>query len=261
MKLEDRNALITGASAGIGREFANQLAPVARRLILVARRTQRLEQLRDELSARHPATEIKIRTVDLSQISQLNELSEWIAREKIEVDLLVNNAGVGDLGSFATADPQRLEQIILVNIHALTLLTRALLPAMIARKKGAILNVSSCAGFLPIADFAVYAASKAYVTSFTEALRTELRGTGVTASALCPGPVHTEFSDVAYGGRPRHYPSPEWAHVSTAHAVRAGLSAVEQNQPLIIPGVVMKVAMLFTRLTPMPVLRLAMRLR
>src|SRR5207237_4584467 len=126
---------------------------------------------------------------------------------------------------------------------------------------GAILNVSSSAGFLPIPEFAVYAASKAYVTSFTEALRTELRGTGVTVSALCPGPVHTEFTEVAAGTRPRHYPSPEWVHVSAANVVRAGLAAVERDQPLVIPGVVMKLAMFFTRLTPMPILRLASRFR
>src|SRR5205814_9300861 len=105
--------------------------------------------------------------------------------------LLINNAGLGDVGPFAASEPRRNREMLLVNIVALTSLTRALLPGMIAQKRGAILNVSSSAGFLPIPTFVVYAATKAYVNSFTEALRAELRGTGVTVTALCPGPVRT----------------------------------------------------------------------
>ena len=112
---------------------------------------------------------------------------------KAALDLLINNAGLGDLGAFATADPERVDAMMQVNMVALTRLTRALLPAMIAQKRGAILNVSSSASFLPIPNFAVYAATKAYVTSFSEALRSELHGTGVGVTALCPGPVRTEF--------------------------------------------------------------------
>ena len=117
--------------------------------------------------------------------------------EKISIDLLINNAGLGDIGPFATSELQRVKEMLAVNMTALTLLTRLLLPGMIARRRGAILNVSSSAGFLPIAGFAVYAATKAYVTSFSEAIRAELRGTGVVVTSLCPGPVRTEFTEVA----------------------------------------------------------------
>jgi short-subunit dehydrogenase len=259
MRLEGSTALITGASAGIGREFARQLAPLARRLVLVARRRDRLDQLRDELTAAHPAVDIETSVVDLSDRAQLAGLTNWLGTESGDVDFLINNAGLGDMGSFATGDPQRLEQIVLVNMNALTLLTRAVLPGMIAKRKGAILNVSSCAGFLPIAQFAVYAASKAYVTSFTEALRAELRGTGVTASVLCPGPVRTEFGDVAYRPGTHHRSSPAFVNVGAEKVARLGLDAIERNKPLVIPGVVMKLAMFFTRLTPMPILRLVAR--
>ena len=261
MKLDRSTALVTGASAGIGEEFASQLASYAGVLILVARREQRLHKLRDELIAAHPSLQVHVRQVDLCDSSQTRELCDWLTSEKINVDLLINNAGLGDLGTFDTADPKRLEEIVMVNTNALTLLTRALLPGMLSRRNGGILNVSSCAGFLPIPDFAVYAASKAYVTSFSEALRMEVRGTGVTVTALCPGPVHTEFTQVAAGTRPRHYPSPEWVHVPVSDVVRAGLDGLEQDRPLVIPGIVMKVAMFFTRLTPMPLLRLVGRLR
>lgn len=261
MKIHGCTALVTGASAGIGEEFARQLAAHARTLVLVARREQRLQQLRDELIAAHPSLHVYVHRVDLCDSRQIKELCDWLTTENINIDLLINNAGLGDLGTFDTADPTRLKEIVLVNINALTLLTRAVLPGMLARRNGGILNVSSCAGFLPIPDFAVYAASKAYVTSLTEALRVELRGTGVTVTALCPGPVHTEFTHVAAGTRPRHHPSAEWIHVPVSDVVRAGLDALEQDRPLVIPGIVMKVAMFFTRLTPMPILRAVGRLR
>jgi short-subunit dehydrogenase len=253
-------ALVTGASAGIGREIARALAPEAHTIVIVARRGDRLEQLRAELTDRNPALTVHVRVVDLSNESQITALVEWLDDEKIVVDLLVNNAGRGDLGSFVTSDPERVRQIILVNIFALTLLTRFLLPKMIAQQKGGILNVSSSAGFLPIAGFGVYAASKAFVTSFSEALRAELLGSGVSVCALCPGPVETEFTTVA--NRPEHIRgrSPKFVRVDAAKVARAGLDALEQGRPLVIPGAVMKIAMFITRITPMPLLRLAMRL-
>ncbi len=194
MKIDNCNALITGASAGIGREFARQLTGRVRSLVLVARREERLSELRDELTRNHSDLTVHIRKIDLANLSQVEELIAWLEREKIDVDLLINNAGLGDLGPFATSDPARNEQIMLVNVIALTSLTRRLLPQMIAKKRGAILNVSSSAGFLPIPGFAVYAATKAYVNSFSEALRAELRGTGVSVCTLCPGPVPHRIS-------------------------------------------------------------------
>src|SRR5437660_10823695 len=243
MKIDNYNALITGASAGIGREFARQLVGRARSLILVARREERLSELRDELTRNHPGLTVHIRKIDIANLSQVEELIAWLEREKIEVDLLINNAGLGDLGAFATSDPARNEQIMLVNMVALTSLTRRLLPQMIAQKRGAILNVSSSAGFLPIPGFAVYAATKAYVTSFSEALRAEVRGSGISVCALCPGPVQTEFMAVAAQGRPRSETGPELAYVPVEKVVRAGLNGIERDKPLVIPGTIMKIGM------------------
>src|SRR5213594_1135243 len=261
MKLDGDSALITGASAGLGCEFARQLAGRMRSLILLARREQQLNELRDELTQQHPNLVVHVRRTDLAEPRQLKDLMAWLDHEKIDVHLLINNAGLGDSGPFATSDSRRNEQMMLVNMVALTSLTRHLLPQMIARKRGGILNVSSCAGFLPISDFAVYAATKAYVTSFSEALRAELRGAGVRVCTLCPGPVHTEFQEVAK--RPGEQPEggPGFVHVPVEQVVRAALAALEADRPLVIPGFAMKVGMLLVRLTPMPILRWASRFR
>lgn len=259
MKLDGCHALITGASAGIGREFAWQLATRAQSLILIARREERLVELRDELNQRYPNVAVSIRKADLAELSQIHELAAWLHHEGIDVDLLINNAGLGDSGDFATSDPVRDEQMTLVNVVALTTLTRRLVPKMIAQGHGGILNVSSSAAFLPIPDCAVYAATKAYVNSFSEALRVELQGTGVDVCALCPGPVHTEFQEVAK--RPGSHPNigPEFVHVSVKKVVQDALAALEANKPLIIPGFAMKLGMFLVRLIPMPLLRLLLR--
>jgi short-subunit dehydrogenase len=259
MKLDGCNALITGASAGIGREFAHQLAGQAKSLILIARREQRLNELRDELTQHYPNLAVYVCKTDLADLAHLNELLAWLDNERIDVDLLINNAGLGDSGDFATSDPVRNEQMTVVNIVALTTLTRHLLPRMIARRCGGILNVSSSAGFLPIPDFAVYAATKAYVTSFSEALRAELRGKGVNVCALCPGPVHTEFGEVAKrpGGQPPV--GPEWVYVPVEQVVRDALTALEADRPLVIPGFPMKLGMFLVRIIPRPILRLLLR--
>jgi short-subunit dehydrogenase len=255
MEIDNCTALITGASAGIGREFARQLAPRAHQLVLVARRGERLEQLRQELSTRNPRLKVRTRIVDLADSAQLEALIDWLGDVKIEIDFLINNAGLGDLGPFATSDPRRNKQMLLVNVVALTILTRSLLPQMLARKRGAILNVSSSAGFLPIPEFAVYAATKAYVNSFTEALRAELRGTDVTVSALCPGPVHTEFGDVAQRPGMPDERSPEFVFVPVEKVVYDALAVVEADRPLVIPGLLMKIGMFLVRLTPLSILR------
>ena len=258
--IEGSSALITGASAGLGREFARQLAGRAGSLVLIARRRDRLEQLRDELTRSDPNLNVHVRETDLSDDRAVVDLCDWLEREKIAVDLLINNAGLGDLGMFATSEPHRVKEMVAVNVTALTRLTRLLLPGMIDRKRGAILNVSSSAGFLPLAGFAVYAATKAYVTSFSEAIRAELRGTGVTVTALCPGPVHTEFAETArrpVAGAPKTVPGV--SHVSAQEVVRAGLAAVENDRAVAIPGFIMKLGMTLVRLTPMPILRLASR--
>src|SRR5437773_6850029 len=260
MKIEGCSALITGGSAGIGREFARQLATRARTLVLVARREQRLNELRDELRNRNAHLSVHARVVDLCDKSQIDELVRWLEENKINIDFLINNAGLGDYGSFATSDAKRDDRIIQVNVAALTLLTHRLLPPMVKKKRGAILNVSSSAGFLPIPGMAVYAASKAYTNSFSEALRAELRGRGVTVSALCPGPVHTEYGDVAKrpGGKPER--GPELVYASIERPRQDAVAVVENGRPLVIPGLAMKIGMFLVRITPMSILRLTWRL-
>jgi uncharacterized protein len=260
MKLDGCSALITGASSGIGREFARQLAVRARSMILVARREEKLIEMRDELQSRHPNLRVHVRNVDLADRAQLHELMEWLDRERSDIDVLVNNAGLGDSGPFATSDPTRNEQMQLVNIVALTSLTRCLLPQMIAKRRGGILNVSSSAGFLPIPGDAVYASTKAYVTSFSEAIRAELRGTGVSVCALCPGPVQTEFQEVARRPGARSRLGPKFIVVPTEQVVYDALAALEADRPLVIPGFAMKFAMFIGRLMPMAILRLVFRL-
>jgi len=257
MKIDGCTALLTGASAGIGREFARQLANRARAIVLIARREQRLNELREELRNRNAQLTIHTRVVDLCDKSQIDELIRWLEQEKIEIDLLINNAGLGDTGPFATSPPKRNDEILQVNVVALTTLTRALLPGMASRRYGGILNVSSSAGFLPIPEFNVYAATKAYVNSFTESLRTELRGCGVSVSALCPGPVHTEFGDVATRAGNQPQSGPEFIYVSVEQVVSDALAALEMDKPLVIPGALMKIGMLLVRITPLWVLRLA----
>lgn len=260
MKLDGSIALITGASAGIGREFARQLANRARTVVLVARREQRLNELRDELRNRNAQLNVYTRAVDLCEKTQIDGLIQWLDENKIAIDFLINNAGLGDYGAVATSDIERDNRIIQVNITALTFLTRRLLPQMISRHRGAILNVSSSAGFLPIPGMNIYAASKAFVNSFTEALRAELRGTGISVTALCPGPVHTEFGNAAKRPGGETATGPEFIYVSVEQTARDALAAVETDKPLVIPGAFMKLGMFLVRITPLPILRLAWRL-
>jgi short-subunit dehydrogenase len=260
MRLDDCKALITGASAGIGRELARQLAGRARSMILIARRDERLIELAEELQREHPRLLVHTRKVDLADLQQLQGFLEQLDREKLEVDLLINNAGLGDSGPFAESDPNRNREMTVVNVEALTLITRHFLPQMIAKRRGAILNVSSSAGFLPIPGSAVYAATKAYVTSFSEALRAELSGTGVSVCALCPGPVVTEFQQVAKRQGMKPDIGPQFIVVTVQQVVRDALAALEADRPLVVPGVAMKLLMLLVRLMPMPVLRWVARM-
>ena len=255
MRLENCNALITGASAGIGREFARQLAGRARSMILVARRDEKLNELADQLQREHPKVIVHVRKADLADFGEVRRFLESLDRDNLEVDLLINNAGLGDSGPFAESDPARNEEMTVVNVATVTLITRHLVPQMIARRRGAVLNVSSSAGFLPIPGSAVYAATRAYVTSFSEALRAELYGTGVSVCALCPGPVVTEFQQVAKRKGEQPDIGPQFLVVTVEQVVRDALAALEADRPLVVPGLAMDLLMLLVRLMPMPVLR------
>lgn len=260
MKIDGCNALITGASSGIGREFAHQLAGRASSITLLARRDERLVELADQLQRENPKLLVHTRKVDLSDHAQLQDLLEWLDHEKLDLDLLINNAGLGDSGPFAKSAPVRNNEMTLVNVTAVTSLTRHLLPQMIAKHRGGVLNVSSSAGFLPIPGSAVYAATKAYVTSFSEALRAELRGTGVSVCAVCPGPVVTEFQQIAsrHGAEPDI--GPQVLVVTAEEVVHDALAALEADRPVVVPGLAMKLLMFLARVMPMPLIRLVARL-
>ena len=220
-------ALITGASAGLGREMARQLAPMAGTLVLVARRADRLAEVRDELIEVNPGLNVRCETVDVSEPAEVEALCERLEQDGVALDFLINNAGLGDRGLFETSEWSRIEAMLKVNIFALTTLCHRLIPLLRRHRPGAILNVSSIASMLPVPEMAVYAATKAYVSSFSEALRAELRGTGISVTHLCPGPVDTEFNQVAR--RVEDVPTdvmPPIFKVSAHDVARAGLIAV-----------------------------------
>ncbi|MBV9128059.1 MAG: SDR family oxidoreductase [Verrucomicrobia bacterium] len=255
----ESTALITGASSGIGLEMARQLAPMAAHLILVARRRDRLEELRQELLGTNPELRVDCQCVDLADKHQVGELIAWLRDNQAKLDFLINNAGLGDHGPFEASDWERVERILQVNVVALTELCHRLIPLLRRHRPGAILNVSSVASFLPVPEMAVYAATKAYVSSFSEALRAELRGTGIAVTHLCPGPVDTEFGEVAQreGTAPEDFrPMPAMFKVSVERVARQALRGVARDRARVLPGFWINVAVLGVALSPMFLLRL-----
>ncbi|WP_324805739.1 SDR family oxidoreductase [Sphingomonas sp. LY29] len=238
--------LITGASAGLGVDFARQLSAKGRRLVLVARRKDRLDALATELG------NARALECDLSEVGAVDRLMADIAAHDEQVDELVNNAGFGLTGRFAELDGPRMRQMIDLNCGALTELAHAVLPGMLDRKSGSILNVASTAAFQPGPGMAVYFATKAFVLSFTEALHEELRGAGIRVTALCPGPTATEFGAVAgFGGNPMI----DNLSSESAAVVTAGLEALDRGKAVVIPGLVNKFGAQGHRLLPRSLLR------
>lgn len=221
-------ALVTGASAGIGRELARVLAP-DHDLILTARRADELHALAAELK---PQAACHVIPSDLAGPAGPGQLADAITAAGLTVDVLVNNAGFGDHGPFIAADQAKLLRMIQVNVTALTELTGRLLPGMVARGRGKVLNVGSVAGFQPGPLMAVYYATKAYVNSLSEALHSELAGTGVTVTCLAPGPTASEFRAVA--GITKGF---SVAQGMTARAVaEMGVAAMKAGRPMVVPG-------------------------
>jgi short-subunit dehydrogenase len=257
-----KSALVTGASAGLGEEFALQLIDLgATPILLTARRADRLEELRKTLAAAHPAVRVETITADLSEGAGVSTLIAEMEKLGFSPGILINNAGLGDLGTFETSDPAKMESMMAVNMVALTRLTRWALPAMLARKSGWICNVGSTAGLIPLPTFAVYAATKAYVNSFSEALRIELYGSGIRVIALCPGPVETEFGQVASRqNSKRAFAPPAFLCVSKSDVVRQTLSALARGQGRLIPGLMVRLPMLVAESTPRWILRLVFNL-
>ncbi|WP_111510898.1 SDR family NAD(P)-dependent oxidoreductase [Mycobacterium kyogaense] len=231
MEFGNSTALITGASGGIGEEFAVALAARGADLILVARRADRLEALRERLTARHPGITVDIVTADLARPGSGAELAARVGELNRGVDVLVNNAGIGLHGAFHTQDPDANAGAVQLNCGTLVDLTARFLPAMIGRRQGVVINVASTAAFQPTPGMAVYGATKAFVLSFTEALWHENRKTGVRILALCPGATQTEFFDrtgekFMTDGRQ-----------SATEVVDTALAALDKSSPTVVSGV------------------------
>ena len=225
----DKTALVTGASSGLGAEFARQLARRGSNLILVARSTDRLRALAAEIEQTRPVR-VEVLPADLADRSAVAAVAEHV---RGRVHLLVNNAGLGTYGPFVDTD--RDYEQILVNNAALVALTRALLPDMLDRHAGGVLNVASTIAFQPGPYQAVYAATKAFVLSFTEALRVETRASGVRVLALCPGPVQTGFLTALGDDRAAH--TAIYSRLDRAdRVVTAGLRALDRDRGIAIPG-------------------------
>lgn len=238
-----RTALVTGASSGIGEIMATMLADDGVATVLVARRGDRLRALADRF------TGVEMLVADLTDPADLASVVERVADPDRPIDLVVNNAGFGSNGAFHELDPDRLDGEIDLNIAALTRISHAALGAMVPRRRGWLLNVSSIAGFQPAPRLAVYAATKAYVTSLTESLHEEVRGRDVHVTALCPGLTKTEFQSVS---NTESYADqfPDLAWTSPELVARTGLDAVVANRTLAVPGTQYQLMSAVTNVTP-----------
>ncbi len=246
-----KTALVTGASAGLGKELAHLFAADKHDLVLVARRRDRLEQLASELQASH-GSKVWILPEDLADPGATDRIAAELAMREIDVEFLVNNAGLGTAGPFAELDLARELEVVQVNVAAVVRLTRRLLPAMIARKSGRILNMGSTAGFQPGPFMAVYYASKAFMNSFSEALSFELRGSGVTVTVCCPGATATEFASVAGIEKSRLF---RMGAMSAADVAGQAYRAMMRGATMSIPGARNKVLLQALRISPRAAVR------
>ena len=226
-------ALITGASAGIGRELAREFAAHGFDLVIVARRRSRLASLKRDLEATH-RVRVRVTEADLYDPAVAARLQRSLTRTPI--DVLVNNAGTLEGGSFAGSEAGRNGQMVQLNIAALIALTHALLPAMLRRGRGRIVNLASIAAFAPVPYLAVYSATKAFVLSFSEALVEELRGTGVTVTAVCPGLTNSEMTDAALERAPELAPYRQYLFADPQAVARAAYAGCMRGEALVVPG-------------------------
>jgi len=256
---ERSTALVTGASSGIGAAIARQLAARGHGVTLVARREERLRRLASELGGEH-GIRAEALVADLADPAERDRLASRVKELGLEVAVLVNNAGFGSHGPFVAVERERALEMARVNVEAVVDLTARYLPAMVERGRGAVLLVASTAAFQPLPGSATYAATKAFVLSFGEALHEELKGTAVTLTTVCPGPVRTEFAQVAgIGSLSDRAPDLVWmsAEDAAGHAVRA----LEQGRRAIVPGAINQAGSLLGRHLPrtavLPLLRRA----
>lgn len=255
--LEKCRAIITGASSGLGAEFARQLAPHAEWLVLVARRADALEEVKKNLSSHQ--VQVHCCVADLATDAGRDAVTAFLDVNGLKPNLLVNNAGLGDYGTFASSEAAKTRMQLELNMTALTMLTHAMIPRL--QRPGGIINVSSLASTLPMPALAVYAATKSYVTSFSEALAIELEGAGITVTCLCPGPTPTNFSKTAKraDGTDTDRDGQGLLRIPPAQVVRLALEGVSTGRPCVFPGTGVTIAGTLFRLMPRWIMRRVLR--
>ncbi|WP_067440969.1 SDR family NAD(P)-dependent oxidoreductase [Nocardioides jensenii] len=244
-----RTALVTGASSGIGAEIARELAARGHHVTLVARTTAKLESLAEELSATGGSAAVL--TTDLSDRAARAGLAARVEALGLVPDVLVNNAGLSTLGPVSSSDPEAEMNLVEVDVTSVVDLCSRFLPGMVERDRGAVLNVASTAAFQPLPGQAAYGAAKAFVLSYTQSLAGELRGSRVTATALCPGPVHTGFGERAgFAKEDAEAALPAVMWIDAAEVARVAVEAMDRGRLVAIPGKVNRLAASLAQITP-----------
>jgi short-subunit dehydrogenase len=241
-------AVVTGASSGIGTEIARGLAARGHAVILVARREERLRTLATELEADHGVDALAI-ACDLGDPGERDRLESELGKTGRKVEILVNNAGYGSRGRFAQNSRERMVGMVNVNVEAVVDLTARVLPGMIERGRGCVINVASNAAYQPMPGGAVYAASKAFVLSFSEAIHAELKGAGVQVTAVCPGPVKTEFADAA-GMEGVEETAPELVWTPVEEVAKVAIEGAERGKRVVNVGMVSRVTAIVGQHSP-----------
>jgi short-subunit dehydrogenase len=229
-------AVVTGASSGIGAAIAKELASRGHSVTLVARREERLRSLATELAADHGVVADVI-GCDLGDEAERDRLATELRNRGQLVEVLVNNAGFGHQADFARSPHERMVEMVRINVEAVVDLTSRFLTGMVDRGRGSVINIASTAAFQPLPGSAVYAASKSFVLSFSEAIRTELRGSGVTVTAVCPGPVRTEFTEVAGFEEGVEEKTPSIVWMSADEVARHAVDGAQHDRRVVVPGV------------------------
>ena len=248
-KRQAQTALITGASSGIGVELARCFAEGGHDLVLTARRAERLDTLASELRDEHGVSVLTL-PADLLDPATPSDLASALSQRDIRIDTLVNNAGVTDTGAFHETDADKIDGLVQLNVVSLAAMTHTFLPLMVAHGKGRLLNVASVASFQPVPNMSVYAASKAFVLSLTEAQSEELRGTGVTATALCPGLTDTAMVRDVMQAQPAAGAVPSFAIMDARSVARAGYRACMAGKVIEVPGLANEWASNWVRFQP-----------
>ena len=245
---KDSVVVVTGASSGIGRELARQMAPEAKAMALVARRAARLEALAAELRSAHPRLEVLVRPTDLTDLGECGAMLDDVVAAHGRVGVLVNNAGFGDVGAFDKAGWEKLERMIALNVTALTYLAHRVYPSMVSMGGGGILNISSGFGLEFLPSFATYVGTKHYVSGLSECLRSEAQRLGVTVTQVCPGPVDTEFEAVT--GNFTGDSPPSLIRIDAATCARSALRGFARGRAMVVPGFVHRLLIWSGALTP-----------